>query len=208
MSSRWECYLHWVIPWCILGDEYLLLMLSCCDILRFPKNFESWVLFDLTTQKMFWIRALFQVFLINYHDSVRWHVWIFVDPPLLGANLRVSWLVSRWFPCLGLIDHPWCSWRLEAPLLLIMNCWIARHLCLRSLEILWHNMLEAQHILIHVRLSHHIREILRRFRMISVYDSQIAHIFIGTTFKAFDSTLEGLASLLYSCFAIGLHERR
>lgn len=175
------------------------------NILYFPKNFESWVLLNLTTQKVLRIRAWFHIFLIHYHYSIWWHVRILVSTALLGADLRVPRLVSRGLPRFGLIDHPWCSWRLEAPLLLIMN-WILRHLCLRSLEIGRYHMLKAEHILVHVRLRDHVGEILWGLGMVRVHDGQIPHLFIWTTLKTFDSTLKRLASFLYPCFAIWFHQ--
>lgn len=86
---------------------------------------------------------------------------------------------------------------------------IGCHLSLRSLIIsLWQHVLKAEHVLVHVWLRYHIREILRWFRVLGVYYTDLSVYFVWTAFEAFDSTLKRLTSLLYTSFAIRFHQWR
>lgn len=44
--------------------------------------------------------------------------------------------------------------------------------------------------------------------MVGIHHGQIPHVLVGTSFESLDSTLERLASFLYTRFAVRLHQRR
>ena len=211
-GREWD--LHWVIP--LMLCVIWLSIVRCHNILYLAKNFESWVFFHLSSQIMLrWIRLLFQGILINYHHALRRHIWVLVHSSLLWADLRISTLICRILPRLGLINHPRSTGRLINSLLLMVTHLATWHLlnrCGLHDLVVWQNGLEVHHIMFHVCLRRLLIDNtwvqIRLFGHIGVCNTNISHIFGWTRLKSLDCTLQRFAPLLNSWFTIWFHQRR